>query len=438
VRVLVVGFPTWAGGCDDRCEGIGCESSFPAARLAVHLGGALERRRGVWTDAEQVIVGTEAHGSDWTAAIGPGRLAIGHPEAGQVRVFRWTDAEVDPLSEVAVLTGPRGFGGAVAWVDSDLWVAAPDEDLGRGVVRRFPGSPTGRTIEGFADRSVAGVSSGDQFGAVLVRCGDLTGDGLAELAVGAPRFSSVPSDQAAGGCADGPDCPRAFWASLEVPLLGGLAFVLRSEAITEGDGPITPSARDVFVGGAAGDSLGAAIHCDGDLDGDLVPDLVIGAPAAGARDRGEIWIVSGQRFRTPTGRSPRRIEGTLDQGSFGVTPWVTLTARTDRDEPDHLGRWLAQAEVDGDGEPDLIVGAPDWRIVDAVDAGFVSIWTERVDEPRPITLAAGHDDQHRITGSLPYQRSGGELAVGDLNGDGVDDLALPTRARAPRAVRTSR
>src|SRR5262245_53207349 len=94
------------------------------------------------------------------------------------------------------------------------------------------------------------------------------------------------------------------------------------------------------------DEFGAALAALGDLNGDGVVDLAVGAPGDdhGGIDRGAVWIL----FRAPDGSvaSRRRIDA--EQGMVGLL--------FDREL---FGSSLAfLGDLDGDGEGELAVGAP--------------------------------------------------------------------------------
>jgi hypothetical protein len=149
------------------------------------------------------------------------------------------------------------------------------------------------------------------------------------------------------------------------------------------------------------DRLGAAVvllH-----DPVLGPVVAMGAPSADGSSgvtagavvvvpqsalQGEVWTSQAETSR---------IRGRSWLGNFGAT--------------------LAQADVDGDGRPDLIVGAPQ----DSVEAGRVYLFT--TDD-----VAQGvdsHDASGQLGGMEPWDRLGASLAAGgDIDGDGIDDVVV--------------
>jgi hypothetical protein len=225
------------------------------------------------------------------------------------------------------------------------------------------------------------------------------------------------------------------------------------------------------------------VVCDADLDGDGRPDVAIGAPWAGGSD-GRVYVISGaelpgdgrldevaQAVLLPvqpggwfgsalttlapavTDTIPTAFEGAeLVVGAPGqdggrgrvlvyapldltepisLLPEMEILPEEGRDLPEHVGRWLAAGDVDGDGLADLLVGAPDRQSgPDGWDVGRAWLW-------RGTTRATWHDATPvddadvDITGAQPFQRVGRAPRVVDLDGDGAAEIILPTRGPAP-------
>lgn len=169
----------------------------------------------------------------------------------------------------------------------------------------------------------------------------------------------------------------------------------------------------------------------GDVNGDGIDDLVIAAPG-GSEDRpsrrGRIYVVHGgmaarQRIDLAIRREPHVIPG--KPPVWATAADIVIDAR---DDFDHLGRSLAVADLDRDGYADIVAGAPDGDgpLNARADCGEVTVVHGgaslptfiRLDRPAPgvrVTTIHGR----KIGDSL-----GGAIAVGDVSGDGVEDLVL--------------
>ncbi len=170
-------------------------------------------------------------------------------------------------SEGDALAGAR-FGRSVAGAGDlngdgipDLAVGAPGVDAGKAFV--FHGSAAGPSTT--ADWTSVGDGQPDaEFGASVAGAGDVDGDGDAELLVGAPRFD-----------APAPDAGQAYL------YFGGPAGL---------SGPADWSAGG---DGGAGDLFGSSVGSAGDVDGDGYADLIVGAPGFQA-ETGKAYVYGGE------------------------------------------------------------------------------------------------------------------------------------------------
>lgn len=239
------------------------------------------------------------------------------------------------------------------------------------------------------------VMSGDAFGQSLANIGDLDGDGVVDLAVGAPY-----SDAGGGGL-------NADRGAVWILLLNPNGTVKAHQEISATAGGFT-GVLDV------GDFFGTAVAPLGDLDQDGVPDIVVGAEndddsIAATADGGAAWILF--LHANGTVKAHQKISATA--GGFSGGAGLK-----------RFGSTLATAgDLDGDGSPELLAGTPDDK-----DGGLVpgTAWLLHLSPNGTIAsdsevtpLAAG------ITSTLdPLDEFGTAVAaLGDVNGDGVGDLA---------------
>jgi hypothetical protein len=236
------------------------------------------------------------------------------------------------------------------------------------------------------------LDNGDGFGVSVASPGDVNGDGRADLAVGAPFDDDGGTDRGA--------VYLLFLAA------NGTAASVQKLSDTAGGFP------GVL---ANGDWFGWSVAGLGPLDSDVVPDLVVGEPADddGGADRGAVWIVA--LLATGAVKSAAKVSDTTPAAP---SPSPTL------DNQDGFGFAVAGiGDVDGDAVRDAAVGA--WLDDDgSSDAG--AVWVLRLrpngslDGVEKIGATSG-----AFTGTLAASaRFGAALgALGDLDGDGLGDLA---------------
>ena len=168
------------------------------------------------------------------------------------------------------------------------------------------------------------------------------------------------------------------------------------------------------IDGALGDGLGQSLADAGDVNRDGVPDGLLGAPSASHSfgDAGSAYVVYGQRSE-----SPETIE-LADPGSWGY--------RIDGAAEFVLaGFSLANAgDVDLDGTPDALVGAPG-QTGAPFGSAYVVFGRESATAD-PIELASlASADGYRIADGQEGSGAGFSVAgIGDVSADGVPDALV--------------
>lgn len=269
----------------------------------------------------------------------------------------------------------QGEPGALAAGDLDgdglddlLVVALFGGASGEGQVGRLVGPlETDDTLSGRADAVALGRALDEDFGRGLASLGDVDGDGVADVFVAAPLADDAGRN-------------------------AGAVWMLSADRL--GD----PLGAPTLLGAAAGDELGEMANV-GDVNGDGRADLVVGAQFAGA-DEGAVYLFAGP-----------------------ITVLSDATLGVDGGPGDELGSAVGGgADLDGDGLPDVALGARGW----GGDArGAVAIYSG---------LALGRQglgEAHAlITGRAAGDDLGWGISIatgGDLNGDGYADLAVGAR-----------
>ena len=254
-----------------------------------------------------------------------------------------------------------------------------------------------------------GADQGDYLNDLpLLTTGDVNGDGLDDLLVGA-RFG------------DGPDDSRTD---------SGEAYLIFGRESRPGTVDLTSEA-DVTIWGARGqgsisqqgDQL-AYSGALGDVNGDGLDDIVLGAPLTGREDTralaGATQVIFGRQDL------PRILD--LAESPADLTLLGANSSSL-------FGDAVTTGDVDGDGVADIIVGAPfeprPQRLDNSGQLGgavFVFKGGEGIGGTRDI---AGGDFDAVIYGAEEFEggdEAGDALATGDLNDDGVDDIVLTSEA----------
>ncbi len=179
----------------------------------------------------------------------------------------------------------------------------------------------------------------------------------------------------------------------------------------------TPFAGDLL--GAVGPGEGEGLSF-GDVDGDGITDLVVSAPSA---DRALATVNTGALYVWRGGP-------TLT-GSVGPTSQLLVGLPSANDGLcSASGQGVLLGDVTGDGRLDVVAGAMLAQVGSSTTAGAVYVWPGPIAPSPFLTPAAILTSATPTTNDrLGYVASGLGLRLGDLNGDGVDDvIAVAERA----------
>ena len=278
---------------DDGGSGLGMHGlviGAPAAEggsgaVAVHL--APESERAVPFSAGYALIrGAEGEGLGSAVVLlqdpvlGPS-LAIGATnaegssgtESGAVAIVSQAVVEGPiplPALESSRVRGSRwhgDFGASLATADvdgdgrSDLIVGAPKESFEAGRVYLFTADEVAASADsGDATGQAGDMAAFDFLGTSVAAGGDVDGDGIDDVVVGAPGFDADGNRSGEGGCA----------------VLSGAAWAAAGEVSTR------DFAMAFVVGDGEDDRLGDGAHslALADTDGDDRADLLVGVPSA--------------------------------------------------------------------------------------------------------------------------------------------------------------
>lgn len=288
----------------------------------------------------------------------------------------------------------------------DLAVGAPGEDLGSirdaGAVNVIYGGPTsglhslGDQLWHQNSKGIGGVAeAGDLFGSSLT-VGDFNGDGVDDLAVGAP----------------GEDWGAIIDAGAINVLYGSRSKGLHSF----GDQVFSQDSGGIKGVAEANDRFASTLE-SGDFNNDGYDDLAIGVP-------GEDWgnIVNAGAINVIYGGPTKGLHNLGDQVFSQDSNGVKGLA----EEGDRFGQSLAAGDFNGDGRDDLAIGAPseDWGSIS--NAGALNVLYGSLKQGlQSFGDQVFSQDSSGIGGKAEagdgFSRS---LAAGDFNADGYADLAV--------------
>jgi hypothetical protein len=414
--------------------------------------------------------------------------ATSYPGAIELWDRRDNDCDGRIDNEIAVATADGTFAGkANDWAGHSIASAGDvdgdgkDDVLGGAPNSNEGGTRSGKTYLSFGstELSFVGEDEFDESGYSVSSAGDVDGDGLADVLIGA-RFSEDAGYQAgetylvlaatiAAQLAADPSTNTFDLSSADASFLGEMAEDESGTSVAaagdvDGDGrgdlligaPGNDEGGDLagksylvlaatinaqlaadptdnsfsladadasFIGESVGDASGTSVSSAGDVDGDGRADLLIGAYAndEGGQDAGRSYLLLAATINTRLAADP-----TDNAFALGAAD----AAFHGESEGDNSGRSVASAgDIDGDGRADLLIGAPfrdqgdEWTgktyLVLAATI-YAQLLVLPVDTSFPLRFA-----DLTFAGEDAADMSGWAVAsAGDVDGDGTADVLI--------------
>lgn len=383
---------------------------------------------------DDIVVGAQWHDTDGAGNAGRAYVYFGGPNR---------DATPDVVLEAPTTQSRALMGSAVAIagdLNGDGWkdiaVGAPVSRLA-GRVYLYWGGPS---LDEHADRTLGGLGYLEFFGGAIAGVGDVTKDGYDDIWVGAPSFepiigSSTPPTRVGRG--------YLFYGG---PTADGVVDAVYNARPIE-------DVTNLF-------QFGTSVAPAGDVNADGYPDLIVGQPADGVVTSGRAYVYYGaaisphrvperillaseDRFRAGVsvssaddfngdgwldqvvGAPDSGVDGDLTAGRAyvffgGPAPDLFETASVELKGPslyDAFGASVAAGkDVNGDGAPDILVGAPQAEGAAGLRAGRVYVYYG----------GPGADGVPDVVleGNSMDATFGTAISLGDVDGDGVADAII--------------
>lgn len=362
---------------------------------------------------DDLLIGAPGHGID-DLPSGRAYLLYGGYRRQHLPVFPLTDIDESTGINIPGTEPDDEFGYSVSSAGDfngdgidDFLVGAPRENATgnhSGAVYLFFGSESGHpsildpnSLDGSNGIKFFGEAEFDAAGTSVAHVGDLNGDGYDDIAIGAPGVDATSGNS-------------------------GRVYVVfgTSQALPPSQDLSTINGSNGFIlnGEGAHDRAGTSISHAGDVNGDGVADLMIGAPQADSASiaSGRVYVVFGSTLSIPPEVNLSDLDGSngfkLDNSIIQAETGVDVAGVGD---------------LNFDGIDDIVIGAPSVDHSGAQDSGAAYVvfgTTSGFPEALDLSELNGSNG-FRLHTSIAHARAGTSVSIiGDINNDGIDDLSI--------------
>jgi len=265
------------------------------------------------------------------------------------------------------------------------------------------------TLDGTNGFVLNGANDDDYAGGSVSAAGDINHDDIDDLIIGAWGVDTTRFNAGASYVVFGSKQP--FDRSLELASLNG-------------------SNGFVINGVNAQDNSGSSVSYAGDINDDDIDDLVIGAPFANPTGNpvdnlsGVSYVIFGSEQDPSTPLNLSTING-----SNGVVINGVVAGGLSGQSVSAIG------DINGDDIDDLIIGAPGTLVLDGSGTSYV-VFGSKQNLSHPLSLAdLNGKNGFVVNGANIGDKAGGSVSsVGDFNGDGINDLLIGADGADPNGI----
>ncbi|MEQ6204688.1 Ig-like domain-containing protein [Sulfitobacter sp. HNIBRBA2951] len=261
------------------------------------------------------------------------------------------------------------------------------------------------SLDGTNGFRLNGALQGNVSGQDVSAAGDINGDGIDDIVIGAPGL--------------GFGAPNAGGAHVVLGTTAGFAADFDLVTLDGSNG------FSVF-GTTLNDLAGTAVSNAGDINGDGIDDLIIGAELAdpgGVDAAGQAYVLFGASGGFAATQNVSALDGTNGFAIDGIAAG------------DNVGSSVASAgDVNGDGIDDLVIGARGVNANGTNSAGAAYVvFGDTGGFSANLDLATlDGSNGFVVNGITDFDSTGTSVSsAGDINGDGIDDLAIGAPAADP-------